>query len=422
MMKEKTRLIIGALIILLAASMLANIYLYNTHGRGKTITAWRTTTLPTTYTVTRPETVVTITSTETRTTTYTYTSPITTTKTITWTTTITNTITAPITSTITITSTTTETSTTKKQVLRQAIMYQGISWPPEGYMESVEIINGLKPWMDWYSIAITGFPPPPNTTMAYKIALSLGLSSSAAEKFAEWVNKTGYSLEEIHREVEALHTLYCPAILVQNLRADYNYDPLTFKPIPREKLEEMALDYSKWGLPLNKTRTQEIMHKLAGLPRNAVFPDITNKDYQEYLLRKIEALKRVGVKCVWLDMLFAQANIAYSITHDYDHPAVKEAYMAAVKIVQEIKKMGIMVGSWSDWVIYPYSIVPLVDFVTRKITSREVIHDQINTTFWKETVQLIRNKTDATILMVFDFAPRDNTPLALFSQKLSTEQ
>ncbi|RLE92916.1 MAG: hypothetical protein DRN04_08780 [Thermoprotei archaeon] len=159
-----------------------------------------------------------------------------------------------------------------------------------------------------------------------------------------------------------------------------------------------------------------------GIPEGSVFLDITNKFYQEFLLKKIAALKKAGVKYVCLDALFTQANIAYRITRDYNHPAVKEAYMAAVSLVKKIKAMGIMVGTWSDRAVYSYKEVLPVNFVTKTVEVNEVLSLQINISKWREVVKLVKGKVNATILMIFDFSPLDNTPLAVFSQKLSPEQ
>ncbi len=365
--------------------------------------------------------------------TVTVTATLTATKFATITSTLTRTVTVTMITTITTTSpltTSTATTTPKPPVTpswasRPAVMYENLYSPPEGFEKALSILRELRPGMVWYSRIITGFPPVPNVTSAYVIGREAGLSDVKARKFAEWVEGERYDLEDIGKAAEAvaeLGALYCPCILVQNLRVDFNYDPLTFKPIPRSELESMALDYSKWGLPYGREETQEYFRERAGIPAGAVFPDVTNEAYQEYLLRKVEALKKVGVKCVWLDMLFSQANIAYAITHDYNHPAVKEAYEAAVKVVEKIKAMGMIVGTWADWVTYPYKDVPPVDFVTKTVSRKEVMSGAVNVSEWKEMVLAIRSKTNATILMVFDFGPSDNTPLAIFSQRLTPEQ
>jgi len=396
----------------------------------------RTATVTITSTLTKPETITstlvsTVSTTLTRT--VTVTAVTTTTEVTTITATITQTSTSTSTTTPSTTSTTptvTTTTTVKPPATpywasRPAVMYENLYSPPEGFEKALSILSELRPGMVWYSRMITGFPPVPNATSAYAIGREAGLSDAQARKFAAWVQSERYDLEDIGRAakaVEELGALYCPCILVQNLRVSFNYDPLTFKPIPKSELESMALDYSKWGLPYDKDKTQEYFREKAGIPAGAVFPDITNEAYQEYLIRKVKALKEAGVKCVWLDMLFAQANIAYAITHDYNHPAVKEAYEAAVKVVKEIKAMGMTVGTWADWVIYPYSNAPPVDFVTKTVSRKEVMEGSVNLTEWREVISTIRGRTNATILMVFDFGPSDNTPLAIFSQQLTPEQ
>jgi len=175
------------------------------------------------------------------------------------------------------------------------IMYQNLHSPPHGLEGAVEILNELNPDMIWYSRMITGFPPVPDENSIDKIAEKLGFDEEKAALFADWIKRTRYTLEDIRVEVESTSALYCPCVLVQNLRVDFNYDPLTFEPIPRDKLEAMALDYSKWGLPYNREQTQRFFRERIGLPKGAYYPDITNENYQEYLFRKILALKDVGL-------------------------------------------------------------------------------------------------------------------------------
>ncbi len=306
--------------------------------------------------------------------------------------------------------------------IKSAILYQNLHSPPEGLEGAIKVINELRPSLIWYARQIVGVPPVPNASVAYEIARDAGLSDYRAKLFAKWVRERAYTLRDISEEVRSVNAVYCPCILIQNFRTDFNYDPLTFKPIPKDVLKSVALDYSKWGLPYGREATQEFFRERLGIPNGAVFPDITNKFYQEYVLRKVEALKKVGVKCVWLDALFTQANIAYAITHDFNHPAVRDAYLAAYELVKRIKELGMIVGTWSNWVRYPYREVPPVDFVTRTLSRSEVANVRINYDLWAEVTKLIRCKTNATILMVFDFGPSDDTPLAIFSQKLSPKQ
>ncbi len=67
----------------------------------------------------------------------------------------------------------------------------------------------------------------------------------------------GYTLEDIKEEVLNIEAIYCSCILIQNFRIDFDYDPLTFKPIPKDVLKSVALDYFKWGLPYGLRKTQE---------------------------------------------------------------------------------------------------------------------------------------------------------------------
>ncbi len=310
----------------------------------------------------------------------------------------------------------------ENEELKVVVMYQDFSGPPEGLEKSMEILKELSPDMVWYSKQILGAPPPKDLNSAKEILNSLNIPEKFKEKIVSWISSHGYTLEEISKEAKECPGIYCPCVLVQNLRVDFNYDPLNFTPIPRKTLLGWELNFSKFGLPYDLEKTQEIMRNLAGLPKGAAFPDITNPGYQSYLLRKIEALKKAGVREVWLDMLFTQALIAYRITGNFSSEAVKEAYLAACKLTYEISKLGVKVGTWANWVIFPYKEKPKVDFLTLKISTKEVLSGSPDLEKWKEEMQEIRNKTKVPVLMVLDFGPSDNSPLAVFSQKLSPEE
>ena len=66
---------------------------------------------------------------------------------------------------------------------------------------------------------------------------------------------------------------------------------------------------------------------------DGLLPDITNPQFQELLLSWAERPIDAGVDAIWIDILFKQAVMLYRLTGSFEHPAVKESYQAAYKIV-----------------------------------------------------------------------------------------
>lgn len=127
-------------------------------------------------------------------------------------------------------------------------------------------------------------------------------------------------------------------------------------------------------------------------------------------------------------MLFMQTRIMLKLTGDENHPAVKESYKAAINIIKAIRELGrsrgkyIYVGTWKPPVIEGEESPPL-DFITISISSEEVIKKDIDKERWAELVKSVRGRfSNVSILAVLDWGVTDTSPLAVFSQKLSTEE
>ncbi len=237
-----------------------------------------------------------------------------------------------------------------------------------------------------------------------------------------------------------------PDILLVGAISAQRVNKLEINPISRDILEQdktwdMAFDPGKWNLSVSKEETQCKMTKSwnwigSGIecpsgynPENAAayFPDITDEKYEELLLSLAKKQIDSGADAIWIDMLFYQANFIAKNTNNPNHPAVKAAFEASSKIVDEIHNYGyskgkyIYVGTWSTFIDLPYA-PPDVDFVTVTPTSEEVNAEKINEAGWIST----REKINATMgnipIFVFIDHGNDGLPLAVFSQKLTSKE
>ncbi len=316
-------------------------------------------------------------------------------------------------------------------MLSRSVYYWNLQSPPEGLNGAVNILNDLGVEFIWYAHWVVGFPMPPDFEQAGEIARNCGLGRKS-ENFVEWCEREFYSLECIRKQVNAVQgKIYCPAILgYTNFRADFNFDPLTFEPIDREELENWLLDLGKWDLKNPKTKkpftiedTQEIFRKM-GLPKERAIPDFSNSDVMRYYIRKAMALKKVGVKAVWYDTFFQlPLGIKRYLNLSFDHPAVRELYEGCLKIVKGARALGLTTGTWNLCFNFPYRKVPEVDFVTASPTSEEVLKLKLDKEKWRRVESKILSKRQKTwLLIMLDFANRDDLPLAIFSQKLTSEE
>lgn len=183
--------------------------------------------------------------------------------------------------------------------------------------------------------------------------------------------------------------------------------------ITGERLDEsrtwaMALDPEKWGLSASKEEFQEKMTK-SQQGFTGYYPDITNSDFQKLFLSWAEKQIDIGVEAIWIDLLYAQAGNFYKMTNDFNHPAVKESYDAATKIVDEIHRYGeskgkyVYVGSWTSTMYYPYT-PPKLDFVTVAPTPEEVQSGIFDEKGWNDKKQKIKEVFgNVPILVFFDW-------------------
>ena len=187
---------------------------------------------------------------------------------------------------------------------------------------------------------------------------------------------------------ELSNVIICGGVPFERLNA-IERNPITGEILGREKTWAMALDPSKWGINISKEKFQENRAKVLGYwhpsypgePYNwktatAYYPDITNPEFQELLLSWAKKQIDCGVDAIWVDLLFAQPVILARITKDENHPAVRESFEAASKIIDEIHAYGIQkygkyiyVGTWPAFLHFG---TPDVDFATAAPVADEV--------------------------------------------------
>ena len=297
--------------------------------------------------------------------------------------------------------------------------------------DAISIVMETNADFIWYAFAHAALPIPESAESAYSQYVRAGFDKDTASKLALGAAQRGFHYKSLREQIEKLkermpNVIYCAAIHMQFLYPKV-WNEITLEVIPSENVSQMVLVFSKWGLPYDRDETQEMMQKLSGY--NFYYPDVTNEDYRRLVLSWIEKMISCGVDAIWLDMPFAQARVAYQLTKNFNHPAVKEAYMAVCDLIDEIHEIGreygryIYVGTWPGFIVFPYDKVPDVDFVTCRPTGSEVAEMNFDDKFWSRVLDRIHEKVpDAIIFWTPDWGPWNDTMLAVFSQVLSPEQ
>ncbi len=226
-------------------------------------------------------------------------------------------------------------------------------------------------------------------------------------------------------------------------------DPITGKTFNREETWAMALDPQKWhimnpetGKPLTKIEFQENRARLLGFAppgpydpqtAHAYYPDVTNPNFQKLQLDWGKKMIDSGADAIWIDMLFAQARMFKEITKNPNHPAVKEAYEAALKLVDEIHNYGlskgkyVYVGGWTNFLeISPSYPAPDFDFVVNMIWEDEVRNKTLSEKRWNTFFDKVKSRvgSDVLVLTFMDEAAVkwEDQPLGIFSQYLTKEE
>lgn len=243
--------------------------------------------------------------------------------------------------------------------------------------------------------------------------------------------EAGYSYEHLRDAISEIKkeipdVIFCGAIPAQCFNTE-EIDPLSGEGYDEGETWDMALDPAKWGIDISKEKTQQYFQNGA-TGAGGYFPDITNPDFQDFFLNLAKKQIDCGADAIWIDMLFSQARLFERITGDPEHPAVKESFEAASRIVDEIHKYGysrhgkyIYVGTWWTVVELPYT-QPNLDFVTISPSPQEIKQKNLDQDLWETRTTEIRGKLgDIPIFAFIDWAG-DNAPTAVFSQKLNKEE
>ena len=242
----------------------------------------------------------------------------------------------------------------------------------------------------------------------------------------------GYTYQQLEETLAQIKSelpdiIFCGAIPAQRINFEER-NPITGKTYEKDETWDMALDPAKWGITkVSKKDLQEYFQE-HGTGKNGYYPDITNPEFQKLLLSWAEKQIDCGADAIWIDGLYGQARILRGITKNSNHPAVKESYEAASKIIDKIHNYGyskgkyIYVGTWWSFGEFPYP-PPKVDFVTMTPSVEEVISMRLNDSRWDREIKEIRDELgDIPVFVFIDWADTTDTPLGKFSQALTPEE
>lgn len=285
--------------------------------------------------------------------------------------------------------------------------------------------------------------------------LELAPEGTTLEQAAENLRRSGHYYQELKRWISAIKkempdVIFCGAIPAQTI-ARIEHNPITNKVYSEEETWAMALAPQKWhithsGKPITKEQFQSWfygVHPYGGKLEQgydwrkipAYLPDITNPQFQEVLLSWAKKQIDSGADAIWIDMLYHQAGRLARITGDVNHPAVRESIEAASKIVDEIHEYGyskgkyIYVGCWAGLFVnvkvrnieFPYS-PPNIDFITVTPKNKEILDKKLDKTRWDKVLPAIKEVYGNVPVFAFIDWAFDESPMVMFSQKLSKEE
>jgi hypothetical protein len=270
-----------------------------------------------------------------------------------------------------------------------------------------------------------------------------------SEKYlSDLIGSNGYYYDKLKENIVAIKKeipdiIFTGAIAAQRInRIEYN--PINEKVINADDVWGMSLDPAKWNVSMNGkgVTREEFQAWFAGFHQwtkeggsydknkvEAYYPDITNPDFQELFLSFAKKQIDSGADAIWIDGLHGQSALFYLITKDSDNIAIKEADMAAAKIVDEIHEYGlskgkyVYVGSWIglipvDGLPNP---APKLDFLTISPTEKEIEAKNLDKNRWdKEIANAKRIYGNVPVFSFIDWS-FDASPLVSFSQKLTAD-
>lgn len=253
--------------------------------------------------------------------------------------------------------------------------------------------------------------------------------SNVEPRLRDVCENSGYSFElmedtiqKIKKEVPGI--IIIGAVPAQKInKKEANEE--TGEKFDESQTSKMALDPAKWGI---KSPTKdELQKQLGNLAADGYYPDITNPQYQQLLLSWAKRQIDSGMDGIWIDLLYTQAGTLAKLTNDMNHPAVKESYEAASKIVDDIHQYGdsrgkhVYVGTWTVPMYYSYK-KPDLDFVTDTPQPSTISSGKFDDGKWEDTKNKVKETFgDIPILVVIDWGFR-GSQLEVFSQELSKEE
>lgn len=245
----------------------------------------------------------------------------------------------------------------------------------------------------------------------------------------------GYDYQNLRNTINQIkeempEVIFCGAIPAQYIpKGEIN--PKTGLPFTILELEAMELDLSKKNINILPEEWEKFKEFYQQGHAGGYFPDLTNPDVQELLVDWAKKQIDCGADAIWIDGFFAAPSALVKFRKiEANHPFVEESLDAASKVIEEIHKYGesehqkhIYVGSWVTFLDFPYS-PPNFDFVTATPTGKEIKNKNLDNQKWHELALQVRNKMGQNFpfFVFIDWSSKDDTPLAVFSQQLSTSE
>ena len=256
----------------------------------------------------------------------------------------------------------------------------------------------------------------------------------------------GYTYSQLGdaiRQIKAAEpgVIFIGAVAAQRLnRLEFNEE--TGEAISQDGTWAMALDPSSSLPKYTKEDAQCVAAKFLGWVGSGVrcpsgydvasapayFPDVTNAEYQGLLESWAEKQIDLGADGIWIDMLYAQAQVIAQETKNPNAAGVKAAYEASSKIVDDIHAYGeskyhrrVSVGTWWTFSQLPYP-PPDVDFVTVAVPAKE-ISGGLSDSGWNSIQDTISGKMgNRPVIAFIDWSGSASAPMGVFSQQLSPAQ
>jgi hypothetical protein len=322
--------------------------------------------------------------------------------------------------------------------------------------ETIKILKDTQPDLIFRGFWIWSAPVPesPDNITTDIENLILERRTIKSENIPEFIRKTGFNYLELRESISAIKkempdVIFMGAIPAQMI-GQVEINPVTGEKMAAEDTWEMALDPHKWGIEYHyngKLLTKEEFQKLSSIGNQELnseeefdwkrakgfYPDITKPEVQELILSWAKKQIDSGADAIWIDLLFSQAKILDSITNNSNHPAVRESYDSASKIIDDIHKYGdskgkqIYVGTWSqpvtDYAINNSWPTPKLDFVTDSPSSKEIYYKKFDEDMWSSKRSHVKEVFgDIPSFVFIDWGGQPNAPIDVFSQKLNKEE